>query len=436
MLSVLMATLLILFLLKSVSSTFNKCAPIFYKVTNEWSLLAVYLFLVPVSFFAVLEFSHSAFGSSLHVLSFISALIFLSLLIGAIVYAVLLILRNKAHLTKQLFQYQNGFLYSMFTLSWPHFLCYSIPLLLFLICSILMAIDFQAPSYLLGAWSLFTFSLVNLCVRIFLRKFKTLFLNIIEIACALLFCLIWIPLLIKVHRKETSSSCSGGSFVLDLFFPILALTWLIGSFGLLVFYIVSKRAKKSTNIRVGEHSKQAPWLIPEFIHEKRIDFAKSGKLEFLEAEISGHKKANYRTPLDQVQDSGKGERVGLGGTLLQSNNALTQNQLNREGCASSASNPRSNRVGEQRQNRTSQQAQAQRKYHVRKAESDIAERTKAELTNGLSRQPPNNSGQSGVRAQRAGADFEQQQSESGRCSGRGRARKRDDGKHALTLLQS
>jgi hypothetical protein len=67
-------------------------------------------------------------------------------------------------------------------------------------------------------------------------------------------------------------------------------------------------------------------LILDILDEYRIDFAKHGKLEFLEKEVEGKGAIQYRTALDQnVQ---KGQKVDLQGTLLQGGTHLmSQNQM-------------------------------------------------------------------------------------------------------------
>ena len=247
-------SLLMIFILKKVSSTFNKCAPIYYKLTHEFSLLGLYLFMVPICVFTVIEFQNSEFTSTLHMLSFISAFIFILLLVLAILLGFLLILRNKSNLTKTLFQYQNGFLYSMFTLTFPHFIFYFIPLSLFFIAALVQGIDYSSHAYLIGTWTLLAISLLNCISKAILRGFKTTFMNITDIISSFLYLIMWIPLLIKVHKNETNAPCSGGQYILDLFFPILALLWLLTSLILLILYIIRKKNQKSKEYNIEKQS--------------------------------------------------------------------------------------------------------------------------------------------------------------------------------------
>jgi uncharacterized membrane protein len=176
-------------------------------------------------------------------------------LVLAIAYGSLLVLRNQSHLTKPLFQYQNGFLYSMLTLSFPHFIYYFIPVVLFLIASLIMGIDYSAPGYLIGTWSIFIISFIVFISKALLRGFKTTFMNIVEIVSSFLFCLIWIPLLVKIHQNDNTGSCSGGQFTIDLLFPIFALLWLLVSLILMILYIVRKKNKKAQEYTSTDKSK-------------------------------------------------------------------------------------------------------------------------------------------------------------------------------------
>ena len=101
----------------------------------------------------------------------------------------------------------------------------------------------------------FICSLLSLICKAVLRPFKLLFMNILEIVCDFLFAVIWIPLLVKIHQNEANSACQGSAFWVDVFFPILAMFWIVASLGLLVAYIIHKRSLKSADYLTPEKSK-------------------------------------------------------------------------------------------------------------------------------------------------------------------------------------
>lgn len=243
-LAVWFTSLLVIFIINKVTPA-SSCKSLFYKLTNEWTTLPFLLFLVPISVFSVLEFMNSSFASSLSILSFISALFSFLLLLGAIAFALLQVMRNKEKLTNPLFQYQNGFLYSMFTLKSPNYLMYTPPVVLLLMSSLFIAIDYSEPHYLFGTWGVFCLSLLILVMKVIVRPFKSLFMNIAEIVCDFLFLCLWIPILIKVHKKEKNGSCEGSGFALDVAFPALATLWVLASLALMAFYLIRRKNQKT-----------------------------------------------------------------------------------------------------------------------------------------------------------------------------------------------
>lgn len=64
------------------------------------------------------------------------------------------------------------------------------------------------------------------------------------------------------------------------------------------------------------------------MNERRINFAKEGKLEFFQNEMLGKAGAQYRTALDQDVNVHKTGNINVDGALLNSaNNLELQNKL-------------------------------------------------------------------------------------------------------------
>ena len=247
-------TVLIIFFCSKVTSLFSKCGSLFYKFTYEWVLMPFFVFLVPITIFTIIDVSKTNYATTLEIMSFILAgITFIGLLI-AIIFACFKIFTNKNKLTLSLFQYQSGFLYSIFKLQFPHYLYYTFPLIIFICCSILMGLDYPEANFILGTWAAFVASLTVLLSKIILRNFKSKFMNICEILLDLLFCLMWIPLLIKVHQQQIDSPCSGNSFILDLLFSLLAMLWVFTSLAMLVLYLIRKRKQKANDYTTEEKS--------------------------------------------------------------------------------------------------------------------------------------------------------------------------------------
>lgn len=245
---------LILFVLKMVKSLFTKCGPFYYKITHEWTLMPFFIFLVPITIFSIIECSRTDFSIFLGTFSFLCGILFFILLLMAVAFALQKILLGKNKLTMPLFQYQNGFLYSIFILKIPQVIYYTIPLILYIICSVFMGFDYPKPNYIIGTWAAFIACLLVLISKIVLRPFKTMYMNICEMILDGLFCLMWIPLLYKVHKKNTNPSCSGGGLFWDLLFPLLAMLWIIGSLVGLVLYLLRRRKQKSSEFIKEEKS--------------------------------------------------------------------------------------------------------------------------------------------------------------------------------------
>jgi hypothetical protein len=140
-------------------------------------------------------------------------------------------------------------------LKFPKFVFYSLPLILYTIAAIFVGMDYPTPNYILGTWAVFVAALLALALKVALRPFKSSFMNLCDILCDVFFCLMWIPLLIQVHKKESNGACEGSGYLLDIFFPILACIWILACLVMLALYILRRKNRKALEYGIDSKSK-------------------------------------------------------------------------------------------------------------------------------------------------------------------------------------
>lgn len=243
--------------------------PLYYKVTHEWTLLACYLFLVPITVFAMIQFINSDFSNGIFGTSFIFAIICLIILLLSIGYGGALVSKNKQKLYEPVYQYQNGFLYSPFNQKNPQMLTFILSTVIFFIMALIIGINFETSSYKTGIWCLFIFSLVHLILIIALFPFKIKLINIFEICSSIFLMLAFMFLLISIYYIDDVRTCSKHGYFFDIMFLICALLFIVSVLAAAIIYF----------LKYNNSNKQVVYQDNSSFEAFRIKFNKVGEID-------------------------------------------------------------------------------------------------------------------------------------------------------------